>query len=74
MFDDYARSLFEDFPEFEGLIQENATRALSQAYLAIVQYRINGSEDAAAELSDFQTTVRLLNVKRRVLWLPRQLR
>ncbi len=60
MFDDYARSLFADFSEFDGLIQENATRALSQAYLAVVQYRVNGSEDAAEQLGDVQPFLRRL--------------
>lgn len=45
MFDDYTRSFIQDFPEFEGLIRDNTTRALSSAYLSIVQYRINGGEE-----------------------------
>ena len=41
MFDEYAKALFSDFPEFEGLSRESATRTLSAAYLSIVQHRIN---------------------------------
>ena len=36
MFDEHAKALFSDFPEFEGLSRENATRTLSAAYLSIV--------------------------------------
>lgn len=60
MFDDYARSLIHDFPEFEGLVQDNTTRALSSAYLAIVQYRINGNIDGVDELEQAQPFLRRL--------------
>ena len=58
MFDDYARSLIHDFPEFEGLIRDNTTRALSSAYLAIIQYRINGNTGGLNELEPAQPLLR----------------
>lgn len=60
MFDDYARSLIHDFPEFEGLIRDNTTRALSSAYLAIVQHRVNGRIEEADELEKVQPFLRRL--------------
>lgn len=58
MFDDYARSLIHDFPEFDGLVRDNTTRALSSAYLAIIQYRINGNLDGVDELEQVQPFLR----------------
>ena len=60
MFDDYARSLIHDFPEFEGLIRDNTTRALSSAYLAIVQYRVNGRIEEVDEFEEVQQFLRRL--------------
>ncbi|MGD0400849.1 MAG: DEAD/DEAH box helicase [Syntrophobacteraceae bacterium] len=60
MFDDYAKSLFKDFPEFEGLIRDDAVRALSSAYLAIVQYRVNGTIDGIEKLGDVMSFLRRL--------------
>ncbi|MGA2791884.1 MAG: DEAD/DEAH box helicase [Candidatus Bathyarchaeia archaeon] len=60
MFDDYARSLFQDFPEFDGLIRDNALRALSSAYLAIIQYRVNGTIDGIDEFGKVQSFLRRL--------------
>ena len=59
MFDDYARSLIHDFPEFDGLVRDNTTRALSSAYLAIIQYRINGNIEKVDELEKIQQFLRL---------------
>lgn len=58
MFDDYARSLIHDFPEFDGLVRDNTTRALSSAYLAIIQYRINGNLDGVDEIGHVQPFLR----------------
>jgi superfamily II DNA/RNA helicase len=58
MFDDYARSLIHDFPEFDGLVRDNTTRALSSAYLSIIQYRINGNLDGVDELEQAQPLLR----------------
>jgi len=44
MFDQYARSLLIDVPELEGLTGDNAARALSGAYLALLQLRTNGGQ------------------------------
>ena len=60
MFDDYARSLFRDFPEFEGLSRENATRALSAAYLSIIEYRVNGSDGVTGQSGAEQPYLRRL--------------
>jgi len=58
MFDDYARSLIHDFPEFDGLVRGNTTRALSSAYLSIIQYRINGNLDGVDDLEQAQPLLR----------------
>ncbi|MFW6114301.1 MAG: hypothetical protein ACOC7K_01015, partial [bacterium] len=60
MFDEYARSLFSDFPEFEGLLADSARRALSQAYLAVIEHRINGSVADAEQLAEVQPFLRRL--------------
>ena len=60
MFDDYARSLIHDFPEFDGLVRDNTTRALSSAYLSIIQYRINGNIDEVDKLEEAQPFLRRL--------------
>lgn len=60
MFDEHARSLFSDFPEFEGLLRDNTTRALSQAYLAVVEHRLNGSVSDLEQLANVQALLRRL--------------
>lgn len=60
MFDDYARSLISDFPEFEGLLADSTARALSQAYLSVIEFRVNGSEADIAGLSRVQPFLRRL--------------
>ncbi|WP_339910365.1 DEAD/DEAH box helicase [Symmachiella dynata] len=60
MFDAYARSLFSDFPEFEGLLADNAMRALSKAYLAVIEHRINGSDADVEQLAEVQPFLRRL--------------
>lgn len=60
MFDDYARSLFQDFPEFEGFSCDDAVRALSSAYLAIVQLRVNRTINGIDGFDDVQSFLRRL--------------
>ncbi len=60
MFDDYARSMFVDLSEFEGLVRDDATRAMSQAYLAIISHRVNGLENAEKILDEVQPYLRRL--------------
>ena len=60
MFDDYAQSLFSDFPEFEGLTRANATRVLSAAYLSIVQHRANGPDASPKTRDEEQPYLRRL--------------
>ena len=37
MFDQHARSLFFNLEEFDGFTERDCTRALTRAYLAIIQ-------------------------------------
>ena len=50
MFDEHTSSLFRDYPEFQGLTSEAATQALSNAYLAVIQLRVNGLDFAMDEM------------------------
>ena len=58
MFDEHARSLFDDFTEFEGLTRDDSTRALSEAYLSIIRLRVNGINDSPEDLSQVQPHLR----------------
>jgi superfamily II DNA/RNA helicase len=60
MFDEFARSLFQDYPEFEGLDSSNITRALSSAYLEIVNHRVNRHMDEGYNLEGTQPILRKL--------------
>ncbi len=60
MFDDFAKSLFADFPEFDGFSRERAIRSLSRAYLAIIEYRVNRSTADLEELAENQPFLRRL--------------
>jgi hypothetical protein len=60
MFDEYAKSLIHDYPEFDGLVRDNTARALSSAYLAIIQHRINGNIAENDELDQVQSFLRRL--------------
>lgn len=60
MFDQHARSLFVDFPELEGFLAEDAVRALSQAYLAVLEFRVNGSPKSIYDLDSVQPFLRRL--------------
>jgi len=57
MFDAYARSLLNDVPEFDGLTGDSVARALSRAYLAILQYRTNAPE-AVEDIADTHSFLR----------------
>ena len=58
MFDEHARSLFDDFSEFPGLTTDDSARALSHAYLSIIQLRVNGLNDSVEALSEAQPHLR----------------
>ena len=60
MFDEHAKALFSDFPEFEGLSRENATRTLSAVYLSIVKHRVNGLDGVAGQSGAEQPYLRRL--------------
>ena len=60
MYDSYARSLINDFPEFDGLSGDDSARALSIAYLSIIRYRVNKSDVDAAQLTASQPYLRRL--------------
>ena len=60
MFDEHACSLFTDFPEFEGLTRDDVARALSAAYLSVIGYKVNGSDEHTAALEDAQPYLRRL--------------
>lgn len=60
MFDSYARSLVNDYPDFDGLTSNDIVRALSTAYLSIVRYRVNHSETNAEHLTESQAYLRRL--------------
>lgn len=60
MFDQHAKALFTDFPEFEGLFADESVRTLSQAYLAVLEYRINSSISDLEGLANVQSFLRRL--------------
>jgi hypothetical protein len=60
MFDDFAKSLFSDFPEFDGLTREETSRALSRAYLRIMQIRTSGQGAADDEVARILSYLRQL--------------
>jgi hypothetical protein len=61
MFDSYARSLLIDVPELEGLTGDAAARALSRAYLCLLQYRTNGADDSEDATSTLAFLRRMAN-------------
>lgn len=60
MFDEHTSSLFEDYPEFQGLTSEAATQALSKAYLAVIQIRVNGLNAVMEEVEQALPLLRRL--------------
>ena len=60
MFDEYSQALFRDFPEFDGLSRENATRTLSAAYLSVIRHRVNGPDGGTGQSGAEQPYLRRL--------------
>ena len=58
MFDQHARSLFFNLEEFDGFTERDCTRALTRAYLAIIQLRINGINESPSEAEESQRHLR----------------
>lgn len=52
MFDAFAQDIFEALPALEGLTPENARRALSRAYLAVVRIRAQGLAGIPEDIND----------------------
>ena len=60
MFDEHAKALFSDFPEFEGMSREDAIRTLSSAYFSIVERRVNGPDGVPGQAGAEQPYLRRL--------------